>query len=58
MSQHREGAPDGAGPDADPLDALSVALEGAETLDPDARIALLGEVEAGIAAALRGLDGL
>lgn len=52
-----DGAFDGDGP-VDPLTALAEALEGADELDADARIDLLTRVEATVADALRGLDGL
>jgi hypothetical protein len=42
----------------DRLAALATALEDADDLDADARLALLTDVEAAVAAALGGLDGL
>jgi len=46
------------GVDGVDLDGLVDALDGADDLDPDARILLLTRVEAAVADALRGLDGL
>ena len=52
------GPDDGADAAYVDLDALASALDGAAELDPDARLDLLRRVEAGIATALDGLDGL
>ena len=53
MSQHA--APH---PEADDLEVLGEELASADALDADARLELLRRIEAGIAAALDGLDGL
>lgn len=42
----------------DPLAELLASLDGADDLDPDARLALLTRIEAEVAEALSGLDGL
>lgn len=52
MSQHDAPSPD------DDLDGLGDELAAAADLDPDARLELLRRIEAGIATALDGLDGL
>lgn len=53
MNQHAAPHPEG-----DDLDRLGDELGAADALDAEARLELLRRIEAGIAAALDGLDGL